>query len=127
MSSKRDYYEILGLQRGASKDEIKKAYRKLAMKYHPDRNPGNSEAESKFKEASEAAEVLTNPEKKSRYDQFGHAGVNGKQVVLAVPKVFLTLVIFLVIFLVTFLVVAELEADEEGDALKVCLEMICRS
>jgi molecular chaperone DnaJ len=78
MSSKRDYYEMLGLQRGASKDEIKKAYRKLAMKYHPDRNPGNAEAEAKFKEASEAAEVLTNPEKKSRYDQFGHAGVNGQ-------------------------------------------------
>ncbi len=78
MSSKRDYYETLGLQRGAGKDEIKKAYRKLAMKYHPDRNPGNAEAEAKFKEASEAAEVLTNPEKKSRYDQFGHAGVNGQ-------------------------------------------------
>ena len=78
MSSKRDYYEILGLQRGASKDEIKKAYRTLAMKYHPDRNPGNAEAEAKFKEASEAAEVLTNPEKKSRYDQFGHAGVNNQ-------------------------------------------------
>lgn len=78
MSGKRDYYEILGLQRGASKDEIKKAYRKLAMKYHPDRNPGNAEAEAKFKEASEAAEVLTNDEKKGRYDQFGHAGVNGQ-------------------------------------------------
>ena len=64
MSGKRDYYDILGLQRGASKDEVKKAYRKLAMKYHPDRNPGNTEAEAKFKEASEAAEVLTNDEKK---------------------------------------------------------------
>jgi len=78
MSSKRDYYDILGLQRGASKDDVKKAYRKLAMKYHPDRNPGNTEAESKFKEASEAAEILTNDEKRSRYDQFGHAGVNGQ-------------------------------------------------
>ena len=78
MSSKRDYYEILGLQRGASKDEVKKAYRKLAMKCHPDRNPGDAQAEAKFKEASEAAEVLTNDEKRGRYDQFGHAGVNGQ-------------------------------------------------
>ena len=78
MSNKRDYYEILGLQQGASKEEVKKAYRKLAMKYHPDRNPGDQVAESKFKEASEAAEVLTNDEKRSRYDQFGHAGVNGQ-------------------------------------------------
>ena len=76
--SKRDYYEVLGLQRGASKDEIKKAYRKLALKYHPDRNPDDKEAEVKFKEASEAAEVLLNDEKKARYDQFGHAGVNGQ-------------------------------------------------
>jgi molecular chaperone DnaJ len=78
MSEKRDYYDVLGLQKGASKDEVKKAYRKLAMKYHPDRNPGDKAAESKFKEASEAAEVLTNEEKRSRYDQFGHAGVNGQ-------------------------------------------------
>lgn len=77
MSTKRDYYEILGVQKGTSKDEIKKAYRKLAMQYHPDRNPGNAEAEAKFKEASEAAEVLLDDEKKARYDQFGHAGMNG--------------------------------------------------
>lgn len=77
MSGKRDYYEILGVQKNSSKDEIKKAYRKLAMQYHPDRNPGNAEAESKFKEASEAAEVLLDDEKKARYDQFGHAGMNG--------------------------------------------------
>ena len=76
--SKRDYYEVLGLSRGASKDEIKKAYRKLALKYHPDRNPDDSEAEAKFKEASEAAEVLLDEGKKSRYDQFGHAGVDGQ-------------------------------------------------
>ncbi len=76
--SKRDYYEILGLQRGAAKDEIKKAYRKLALKYHPDKNPDNPEAEAKFKEASEAAEVLLDEGKKSRYDQFGHAGVDGQ-------------------------------------------------
>lgn len=76
--SKRDYYEVLGVGKGASKDEIKKAYRKLALQYHPDRNPDNAEAEAKFKEASEAAEVLLDDNKKSRYDQFGHAGVDGQ-------------------------------------------------
>lgn len=70
--SKRDYYEILGVTRGASADEIKKSYRKLAMQFHPDRNPGNKEAESKFKEATEAYEVLKDDQKKSAYDQFGH-------------------------------------------------------
>lgn len=79
MSAKRDYYEILGVQKTTGKDEIKKAYRKLAMQFHPDKNPGNAEAEAKFKEASEAAEVLLDDEKKARYDQFGHAGVNGGQ------------------------------------------------
>ncbi len=79
MSTKRDYYEILGIQKTTPKDEIKKAYRKLAMQFHPDKNPGNAEAEAKFKEASEAAEVLLDDEKKARYDQFGHAGVNGGQ------------------------------------------------
>lgn len=78
MSDKRDYYEILGVDRKASKEDIKKAYRKLALQYHPDRNPDNKEAEAKFKEASEAAEVLLDDNKKSRYDQFGHAGVSGQ-------------------------------------------------
>ena len=73
--SKRDYYEILGVSKGAAKDEIKKAYRKHALKYHPDKNPGNKEAEEKFKEAAEAYEVLSNDEKRARYDQFGHAGL----------------------------------------------------
>ena len=75
--SKRDYYEILGVGRNASEAEIKKAYRQMAIKYHPDKNPGNKEAEEKFKEAAEAYEVLSNTEKKSRYDQFGHQGMNG--------------------------------------------------
>ena len=73
---KRDYYEVLGVGRGASEDEIKKAYRKLAKKYHPDLNPGDAEAEKNFKEVNEAYEVLSDSNKKARYDQFGHAGVD---------------------------------------------------
>ena len=75
--SKRDYYEVLGVSKNADASEIKKAYRKLAIKFHPDKNPDNPEAEVKFKEAAEAYEILSNPEKKQRYDQFGHAGVDG--------------------------------------------------
>ena len=73
----RDYYEVLGVSRTADKDLIKKAYRQLAMKYHPDRNPGDKQAEDKFKEAAEAYDVLSHDEKRARYDRFGHAGVNG--------------------------------------------------
>jgi molecular chaperone DnaJ len=73
----RDYYEILGVERTADASEIKRAYRKLALKYHPDRNPDDTEAETKFKEAAEAYEVLSEPEKRQRYDRFGHAGVRG--------------------------------------------------
>jgi molecular chaperone DnaJ len=72
--AKRDYYEVLGLERGATEEDVKKAYRKLALQYHPDRNPGNKEAEEKFKEATEAYEVLKDPAKRKRYDQFGHVG-----------------------------------------------------
>lgn len=72
-----DYYQILGVERTASEDEIKRAYKKMAIKYHPDRNPGDKEAEEKFKQAAEAYDVLRDPEKRSRYDQFGKAGVNG--------------------------------------------------
>ena len=77
MSTQKDYYEILGVSKNASDDEIKKAYRKLAFKYHPDKNPGDKEAEAKFKEATEANEVLSDKQKRARYDQFGHAGVGG--------------------------------------------------
>ncbi len=76
MADKRDYYEVLGVSKGASEDEIKKAYRKKAKQYHPDLNPGDAEAEAKFKEANEAYEVLSDSQKKARYDQFGHAGVD---------------------------------------------------
>ena len=76
MSSKRDYYEVLEVSKSATAEEIKKAYRKKAIQYHPDKNPGDKEAEEKFKEAAEAYEVLSDTEKRSRYDQFGHAGVD---------------------------------------------------
>lgn len=75
--AKRDYYEVLGVQKGASKDEIKKGYRKLAVQYHPDKNPGNKEAEEKFKEATEAYEVLSDEQKRQIYDQYGFAGLEG--------------------------------------------------
>ena len=77
MAAKRDYYEVLGVDKNATADDIKKAYRKLAVKYHPDKNPGDKEAEEKFKEAAEAYSVLSDADKKARYDQFGHAGVEG--------------------------------------------------
>ena len=77
MAEKRDYYEVLGVEKTASAEEIKKAYRKKAIQYHPDKNPGDKEAEEKFKEAAEAYEVLSDPQKRQRYDQFGHAGMQG--------------------------------------------------
>src|ERR1700749_140386 len=77
MSTKRDYYEILGVAKNASADELKKAYRKVPMQYHPARNPGDKAAEEKFKEAAEAYEVLSDADKKAQYDRYGHAGVSG--------------------------------------------------
>ena len=75
--AKKDYYEVLGVSRNATPDELKKAYRKVAMQFHPDRNPGDKESEEKFKEAAEAYDVLTDKEKKDRYDRFGHQGMSG--------------------------------------------------
>ena len=77
--AKRDYYEILGVERSADEREIKKAYKRLAMKYHPDRNPDNPESEEKFKEAKEAYEILSDAQKRAAYDKFGHAGVDPNQ------------------------------------------------
>ena len=77
MAEKRDYYEVLGVPKTATDAEIKAAYKKMAIKYHPDRNPGNKEAEEKFKEAAEAYDVLRDKDKRARYDQFGFAGVEG--------------------------------------------------
>ena len=75
--SKRDYYDILGVGKSASADEIKKAYRKMAIKFHPDKNPDDKKAEENFKEAAEAYEVLSNEDKRARYDRFGHEGMRG--------------------------------------------------
>ncbi|MDP1994045.1 MAG: DnaJ domain-containing protein, partial [Ignavibacteria bacterium] len=77
--NKRDYYEVLGVAKTATADEVKKSYRKIAMQFHPDRNPDNKEAEEKFKEATEAYEVLSDTTKRQRYDQFGHSGMHGGQ------------------------------------------------
>ena len=76
--AKRDYYEVLGLKKDASEDDMKKAYRKLAKKYHPDLNPGDKDAETSFKEINEAYQVLSNPETRAQYDQFGHDGPTGQ-------------------------------------------------
>jgi len=106
--TKRDYYEILEVHRDATNEELKKAYRKLALQYHPDRNPGNKDAEEKFKEAAEAYEVLSNSEKRNLYDQFGHEGLRstgfsgfrGFEDISAVLEIFLEMYSVLAICLV---------------------------
>ena len=86
MAEKRDYYEVLGLKKGASEDEIKKAFKTMARKYHPDLHPDDKEAAEKFKEVNEAYEVLSDSEKRARYDQFGHAGARYYRQIRAVKK-----------------------------------------
>ena len=118
--SKRDYYEVLGVSKTADDSEIKKSYRKLAMKYHPDRNQGDAEAEVKFKEASEAYAVLQDKEKRSAYDQFGHAAVDGSSGQVVVDLIFLHQLfrIFLRIFLVvTHLFLEGVETEEESQTI----------
>ncbi len=112
--AKADYYNTLGVSKNASQEEIKSAYRKLAMKYHPDKNPGDASSEAKFKEASEAYQVLSNSQKKSNYDQFGHAAFEngGGGVVVLVILVALILVLFRV-FLTIFLGILRVEVEED--------------
>ena len=112
--AKRDYYEILGVNKSASKDEIKKAYRKLALKHHPDKNKGNKASEEKFKEASEAYHVLSDDKRKSNYDQFGHAAFEEEEVKdLEILTLDLPFLISLKIFLETTYLVGQEEVEEE--------------
>ena len=112
--AKRDYYEVLGVDKNATVEEIKKAYRKKAIQYHPDKNPGDKDAEEKFKEAAEAYDVLSDPQKRQRYDQFGHAELR-RQVASAEEclwKIFSrSSVIFLVVISAALVVLVALEAN----------------
>ena len=108
MADKRDYYEVLGVSKTASDSELKSAYRKLAKKYHPDMNPGDAEAEKKFKEASEAYAILSDPDKRRQYDQFGHAAF--EMAAVAVPADLISLVWILEIFLATYLAASSVAA-----------------
>jgi molecular chaperone DnaJ len=109
--SKRDYYEVLGVDKSTPKDELKKSYRKLAMKYHPDRNPDDANASEKFKELSEAYEILSDDQKRQAYDQFGHDGVNPS--FSNAQGAAMDLVIYLAIFFQIFLVDLEGLEDRE--------------
>ena len=124
--AKRDYYEVLGVIKSASPEEIKKAYRKLALKYHPDRNKGDKAAEAKFKEASEAYHVLSDKERRTNYDQFGHAAFEGTggrggfsnfDFSNAFFQIFLVL-----IFLMIFLKVLEEQEEEDEEDLQILEE-----
>ena len=124
---KRDYYEVLSVAKNASDDEIKKAYRKLAMKYHPDKNPDDKSAEDKFKEAAEAYEVLSNSEKRAKYDRVGHNGLRGR-ISIVIKMQMMYLVIFRIysvvvlavghLFLMTYLVEA-LQGDQDNSTLEL--------
>ena len=111
--AKRDYYDVLGVSKNSTSDQIKSAYRKLAVKYHPDKNKGDKSAEEKFKEASEAYHVLSNAERKQNYDNFGHAAFE----IVVVEEVVLVILIFLVIFQVflKIFLVKDLVVEEEAE------------
>jgi len=123
--SKKDYYETLNLSKNASESEIKKAYRKLAIKYHPDKNPGNSAAEQSFKEAAEAYEILSNPQKRQQYDQFGHAAFEGGQGFggggggMSMDDIFDHLVIFLDLPLEVAVDLVEVVVEEEFEKVQI--------
>lgn len=116
--SKKDYYDLLEVGRNASTDEIKKAYKKLALKYHPDRNPGNQEAEEKFKEATGAYEVLSDSEKRASYDRYGHEGASGGFKALALQEILAT---YSMTSLVEDSVVVQVDQEQRG-AQQECLE-----
>ena len=126
MADKRDYYEVLGVDKNADSATIKKAYRKLAKKYHPDANPGDEEAASKFKEASEAYAVLSDDSKRKQYDQFGHAAFTAQAAQVDLTLTEQILVIYLVdleIYLVTYLV-AEAEEAQELTMVQCVVQML---
>ena len=122
--SNKDFYEVLGIDRNSSQDEIKKAYRKLAIKYHPDKNPGDEKAEEKFKEISNAFEVLKDEEKRQKYDQFGHdafqggGGFSGELILLTCSKMFSAVAVAVAAVLAVFLTIF-LEVQAVGVQLKV--------
>ena len=118
--AKRDCYDVLGIPKGASKDDIKKAYRKLALKYHPDKTKGDKSSEEKFKEASEAYHILSDDKRKANYDQFGHAAFEGGGGGGFKGLVVLTLPLFL-IFLRIFLVTSAVVAPQEERAIEVMI------
>ena len=123
MADKRDYYEVLGVDKNADAATIKKAYRTLAKKYHPDANPGNEEAAAKFKEASEAYAVLSDDEKRKQYDQFGHAAFDGSGGAGGLTLTIWISVIFSVDSVISLVIFSEVEAVDVQEAITVqCVE-----